>query len=115
MCAAVRKVRTRYNESVRSGQRDGSVERTVCGSKEAACEASRCAAADSVSFGGAGDGDGDGGTEEEGWGVGDTSEGLAGALTRKKKKAGKEVPKNPCEEERTDTGGVPGVDGVDSQ
>lgn len=67
MCAAVRKVRTRYNESVRIGQRDGSVERTVCGSKEAACEASRCAAADSVSFGGdGGDGDGDGGMEEEG-------------------------------------------------
>jgi hypothetical protein len=87
VCAAVRKVRTRYNESVRSGQRDGSVERTVCGSKEAACEASRCAAADSVSFGGAGDGDG--GTEEEGWGVGDTSEGLAGALRRIKKKSRK--------------------------
>jgi hypothetical protein len=70
VCAAVRKVRTRYNESVRSGQRDGSVERTVCGSKEVACEASRCAAAASVSFGGdggagAGVGDGDGATEEE--------------------------------------------------
>lgn len=73
VCAAVRKVRTRYNESMRSGQRDGSVERTVCVSKEVACEASRCAAAASVSFGGdggvgAGDGDGDGddATEEEG-------------------------------------------------
>jgi hypothetical protein len=63
-------VRTRYNESVRSGQRDGRAERTVCGSKKVACEASRCAAAASVSFGGdggagVGDGDGDGGTEEE--------------------------------------------------
>lgn len=73
MCAAVRRVRTRYNESVRSGQRDGSVERTACGSKEVACEASRCAAAASVSFGGDvgvgvgdGNGDGDGATEEEG-------------------------------------------------
>jgi len=80
VCAAVRKVRTKYNESVRSGQRDGSVERTVCGSKEVACEASRCAAAASVSFGGAGDGDGDGATEEDGCGIGDTSEGVAGAL-----------------------------------
>jgi hypothetical protein len=65
----VRKVRTRYKESVRSGQRDGSVERTVCGSKEVACEASRCAADASVSFGedgGAAAGDGDGATEEEG-------------------------------------------------
>jgi len=69
MYAAVRKVRTRYNESVRSSQRDGSVKRTVCGSKEAACEASKCVAADSVSFGG----DGDGGTKEER----ETSEGVA--------------------------------------
>ena len=76
MYAAVRKVRTRYNESVRSGQRDGSVERTVCGSKEAACEASKCVAAGSVSF----DGDGDGGTKEER----ETSEGVADALARKK-------------------------------
>ena len=57
---------------MRSGQRDGRVERTVCGSKEVACEASRCVAAASVSFGsdgdnggaGDGDGDGEGGTEE---------------------------------------------------
>ena len=83
MCAAVRKVRTRYNESVRSGQRDGSVERTVCGSKEAACEASKSVAADSVSFGG--DGDGDGGTKEER----DTSEGVTGALARKKGRKGR--------------------------
>lgn len=84
MCAAVRKVRTRYNERERSGQRDGSVERTVCESKKVACEASRCAAAASVSFDGDGDGDGDGATEEKGRGAGDTSEGVAGALTRKK-------------------------------
>jgi hypothetical protein len=51
---------------VRSGQRDGIVDRTVCGSKEVACEASRCVAAASVSFGGAGGGIGDGATEEEG-------------------------------------------------
>jgi hypothetical protein len=48
VCAVVRRVRTRYNESVRSGQRGGSVERVVCGSKEVACEARRCAAAISV-------------------------------------------------------------------
>ena len=62
-------MRTRYKESVRSGQLDGSVERTVCGSKEVACEASKCAADASVSFGGdagVGTGDGDGATEEEG-------------------------------------------------
>ena len=64
-------MRTRYNESVRSGQRDGSVERTACGSKEVACEASRCAAAASVSLGGDGDDDGVGvgggdGAKEEG-------------------------------------------------
>jgi hypothetical protein len=83
VCAAVRKVRTRYNESVRRGQRDGSVERTVCGSKEVACEASRCAAAASSSFGGSGgSGDGNGSTKEEGCGVdvGDTSEGIEGSL-----------------------------------
>ncbi len=63
--AAVRRVRTRYNESVRSGQCDGRGERTVCASKEVACEASRCAAADSLSFGGGDDdgGCGDGVTE----------------------------------------------------
>ncbi len=49
--AVVRRTRTRYNESVRSGQRDGSVERVVCGSKEVACEASKCAAAVSVDVG----------------------------------------------------------------
>lgn len=52
-------MRIRYSESVRSGQRDGSVERVVSGSKEVACEARRCAAAVSVTVGG-GDGDGDG-------------------------------------------------------
>jgi hypothetical protein len=57
---------------VRSGQCGGSVERTVCGSKEVACEASSCAAAASVAFnggGGSGSGsgsDGDGSTEEGG-------------------------------------------------
>jgi hypothetical protein len=51
VCAVVRRVRTRYSESVRSGQRDGSVERVVCGSKEVACEARRCAAAVSVVVG----------------------------------------------------------------
>jgi len=56
---------------VRSGQRDGIVERAVCGSKEVACEASKCAADVSVSVGGdggggAGDGASDGATEEEG-------------------------------------------------
>jgi hypothetical protein len=51
----VRKVRTRYKESVQSGQRDGSVKRTICGSKEVACEASRCAVDASVSFGGDGE------------------------------------------------------------
>lgn len=56
-CAVVRRVRMRYSESVRSGHRDGSVERVVCGSKEVACEARRCAAADSVTVGG-GDGGG---------------------------------------------------------
>lgn len=35
----------RYGESVWSDQRGGSVERTVCGSKEVACEESRCTAA----------------------------------------------------------------------
>jgi len=65
VCAVVRRARTRYSERVRSGQRGGSVERTVCGSKEDACEASRCAAAASVAFGG-GDGDGDGAMEEGG-------------------------------------------------
>jgi len=54
----VRRTRTRYNESVRSGQRDGSVERVVCGSKEVACEASKRAAAVSVDVG---DGDCGGG------------------------------------------------------
>jgi hypothetical protein len=48
VCAAVRRVRTRYNESVRSGHRDGSVESADCGSKEVACEASRSAAVFSV-------------------------------------------------------------------
>lgn len=53
-------MRKRYSERVRSGQRDGSVERVVSGSKEVACEARRCAAAVvSVTVGG-GDGDGDG-------------------------------------------------------
>jgi hypothetical protein len=50
---------------VRSGQCGGSVERTVCGSKEVACEESSCAAAASVAFNGGG-GDGDGATEEGG-------------------------------------------------
>ena len=63
VCAAVRRARTRYNESVRSGQCGGTVERTVCGSKEPACEASKCAAAASVVFFGGGGG-GDGGREE---------------------------------------------------
>jgi len=65
VCAAVRRARTRYSESVRSGQCGGIVERTVCGSKEVACEASRCAAAASVAFGGGGGG-GDGAKEEGG-------------------------------------------------
>jgi len=39
---------------VRSGQRDGSVEKAVCGSKEVACEARRCAAAVSVAVVGVG-------------------------------------------------------------
>jgi hypothetical protein len=64
---AARRVRTRYSESVRSGQCGGRVERTVCASKEVACEASRCAAADSSSFG-----CGDGGCGD---GVGVTAEG----------------------------------------
>jgi hypothetical protein len=51
VCAVVRRTRTRYSESVRSGQRDGSVERVVCGSKEVACEASKCAVAVSVDVG----------------------------------------------------------------
>ena len=53
---------------MRSGQCGGSVERTVCGSKEVACEASSCAAAASVAFNGGGGGgsDGDGSTEEGG-------------------------------------------------
>lgn len=48
MCAAVRRVRTRYNESVPSGHRDGSVGRAVCESKEVSRGASRYPAAFSV-------------------------------------------------------------------
>jgi len=65
----VRRVRTRYSWSVRSGQRDGSAERAVCGSKEVACEARRCAAAVSVAVvdgGDGGDGVGVGGCDRSG-------------------------------------------------
>jgi hypothetical protein len=49
---------------VRSGQCGGTVERTVCESKEPACEASKCAAAASVAFFGGGGGGGDDSREE---------------------------------------------------
>ena len=62
----MRRVRTRYSWSVRSGQRDGRVERAVCGSKEVACEARRRAAAVSAAVFGGGVGVGVGACDRNG-------------------------------------------------
>jgi hypothetical protein len=79
-------MRTRYSESVRTGQPGGSVERTVSESKEVACEASRCAAAASVAVGG---GLVSPAVAEDRWdaGVASPSGEVVGALTKKKKRA----------------------------
>lgn len=99
---------------MRSGQRDGSAERAVCGSKEVACEASRCAAAVSVVVdGGVGEGgacacDRGGSAAADGGGDGpDTSGEVSEILMREESCERFGV----CKEDGVVRGGVSGVDG----
>ena len=103
---------------MRSGQRDGSVERAVCGSKEVACEASRCAAAVSAAVGGGSVGIGEGGAcacdrggsaAADGGGDGPDTSGEVSEILIREERCERDL--GWCKEDGVVRGGVSGVDG----